>query len=116
MAAKDLDVVWSVFMEEQGRAIQGWIADELEQTREIFDYQDGTHIKWVAPDRLGFLITLSTAEVDDLLMAWEDAHKGDESASHWLIARCAKAFAMLEAAVDLMDGDDDEVDDEMHDR
>lgn len=104
MGADDLDedeVAWATFIDEHGREIQEWISDEMEQTREIFDFKDGTHIKWVDGENLGFLITLSAEEVADLLSAWEDAHLGSEVASDWLIGRCAKAFAMLEVAMEM---------------
>lgn len=99
MSGDSLDVAWDTFMDEHGNGIQQWVLSEMEQTREIFDFKDGTHIKWVDGDNIGFLITLSAEEVCDMLTAWEDAHLGSPQASDWLLARCAKAFAMLEVAM-----------------
>jgi|TARA_R110000787_G_scaffold258626_1_gene363846 hypothetical protein len=103
----DLENLWPAFMNEHGDDIQDWVADELEDTRGLFDCDDGTHIKWVDEDTVGFLICLSTSEVHDLLQAWEDAHNGSSDASGWLMKRCAKAFAMLEVACDIKDDPDE---------
>lgn len=101
MADQELDVAWATFMADQGDEINQWIADSLEETRETFDFHDGTHIKWVNDNNLGFLITLNRDEVASLLDAWDQAHDGNIIAAEWVMDRCAALFGMLEAASEL---------------
>ena len=82
MEESALDVAWNKFIESEGRAIEKEIYDELKETANIFDVEDGTHAKWTTDRVLGLLLVLDEEEAEFLLAAFHAGIDGIEDATY----------------------------------
>jgi hypothetical protein len=103
LSNNEVDGQWLAWFENHGEEIEDWVSNEMKETRENFDFQDGSHAKWVDEQNLGLLMTFSSDDIVDLLSAWDDAHEGSFDAASFVMAKAAKVFSMLAAAARLMD-------------
>ena len=90
-------------VKENGKEIEDWVSDSLEETREVFEFADGTHAKWVSPNELGLLITFEIDDVIDLLSAWDDAHAGSFEAASEVMHQTKRIIMMLERSIGIAD-------------
>ena len=67
MEESSLDVEWNKFIEDQGESIEKEIYEELQETANIFDVEDGTHAKWTNDRVLGLLLVFNEDEAEFLL-------------------------------------------------
>ena len=82
MEESALDVAWNKFIESEGRAIEKEIYEELQETANIFDVEDGTHAKWTTDRVLGLLLVLDEEEAEFLLAAFHAGIDGIEDATY----------------------------------
>ena len=82
MEESALDVAWNKFIESEGRAIEKEIYEELQETANIFDVEDGTHAKWTSDRVLGLLLVLDEEEAEFLLAAFHAGIDGIEDATY----------------------------------
>ena len=82
MEESSLDVAWNKFIESEGRAIEKEIYEELQETANIFDVEDGTHAKWTSDRVLGLLLVLDEEEAEFLLAAFHAGIDGIEDATY----------------------------------
>jgi|TARA_R100001530_G_scaffold54015_1_gene39857 hypothetical protein len=82
MEESSLDVAWNKFIEDQGESIEKEIYEELKETANIFDVDDGTHAKWTDDRILGLLLVLDEDEAEFLLAAFHAGIDGIEDASY----------------------------------
>ncbi len=82
MEESALDVAWNKFIEDEGRAIEKEIYEELQETAHIFDVEDGTHAKWTSDRILGLLLVLDEDEAEFLLAAFHAGIEGVDDASY----------------------------------
>ena len=81
MEESALDVAWNKFIEDEGRAIEKEIYEELQETANIFDVEDGTHAKWTSDRILGLLLVFDEDEAEFLLAAFHASIEGVDDAS-----------------------------------
>lgn len=98
-----MEAKWLEWFEAEGQEIEEWISDSLEQSREVFEFADGTHAKWVSANELGLLITIDIDDVIDLLAAWDDAHAGSYEAAEHVMNQTKRIIMMLERAIGISD-------------
>ena len=82
MEESALDVAWNKFIEDEGRAIEKEIYEELQETANIFDVEDGTHAKWTSDRILGLLLVFDEDEAEFLLAAFNAGFEGVYDASY----------------------------------
>ena len=82
MEESALDVAWNKFIEDEGRAIEKEISEELQETANIFDVEDGTHAKWTSDRILGLLLVFDEDEAEFLLAAFHAGIEGVDDASY----------------------------------
>ena len=82
MEESSRDVAWNKFNEDQGESIEKEIYEELQETANIFDVEDGTHAKWTTDRVLGLLLVLDEEEAEFLLAAFHAGIDGIEDATY----------------------------------
>lgn len=102
MGGVDMDKWWANFTASPAATeVEQWVWSEIERTRPVFDYQDGTHAKWVDGTNLGVLVTFELDELAKLLLAWEEANEEhNEFAADFIMGWVGALMRMLELAAE----------------
>lgn len=97
-----MDKWWASFTSSPAAAeAEQWVWSEIERTRPVFDYQDGTHAKWIDRANLGVLVTFELDELAKLLLAWDEANEDqNEFAADFVMGWVGALMRMLEAAAE----------------
>lgn len=95
------DQMWARFLTDHGRDLEGWVQNELERTRGLFDTDDGSHAKWVSGTQLGALLLFDVDVLAKLLAAWEEAAEHNEFAAEHVMAWMSYVMDMLERATEM---------------
>jgi hypothetical protein len=111
MEESALDVAWNKFIESEGRAIEKEIYDELKETANIFDVEDGTHAKWTTDRVLGLLLVLDEEEAEFLLAAFHAGIDGIEDATYTWAAWATCLMGIIKQSLVVLPDDYDLSDD-----
>lgn len=106
MDSNEVDTLWEEWFANNGEEIEDWVTNSLKNSRETFEFQDGTHAKWVNKRELGLLLKIDIDEIIDLLAAWDDANAGSFEAVEHVMGKVTQIIRMLEASVGLDEGID----------
>ena len=99
----EVDTLWNEWFQQNGEEIEEWVSDSLKNSRHSFEFQDGTHAKWVNGTELGLLIRTDIDDIISLLAAWDDANAGSYEATEHVMNKVSQIIHMLEASVGLSD-------------
>ena len=111
MEESALDVAWNKFIESEGRAIEKEIYEELQETANIFDVEDGTHAKWTSDRVLGLLLVLDEEEAEFLLAAFHAGIDGIEDATYTWAAWATCLMGIIKQSLVVLPDDYDLSDD-----
>ena len=111
MEESALDVAWNKFIESEGRAIEKEIYEELQETANIFDVEDGTHAKWTSDRVLGLLLVLDEEEAEFLLAAFHAGIDGTEDATYSWAAWATCLMGIIKQSLVVLPDDYDLSDD-----
>ena len=111
MEESALDVAWNKFIESEGRAIEKEIYEELQETANIFDVEDGTHAKWTTDRVLGLLLVLDEEEAEFLLAAFHAGIDGIEDATYTWAAWATCLMGIIKQSLVVLPDDYDLSDD-----
>lgn len=111
MEESALDVAWNKFIESEGRAIEKEIYEELQETANIFDVEDGTHAKWTTDRVLGLLLVLDEEEAEFLLAAFHAGIDGIEDATYSWAAWATCLMGIIKQSLVVLPDDYDLSDD-----
>ena len=107
MEESSLDVAWNKFIEDQGESIEKEIYEELQETANIFDVEDGTHAKWTTDRVLGLLLVLDEEEAEFLLAAFHAGIDGIEDATYSWAAWATSLMGIIKQSLVVLPDDYD---------
>ena len=105
MEESSLDVAWNKFIEDQGESIEKEIYEELQETANIFDVEDGTHAKWTSDRILGLLLVFNEDEAEFLLAAFHAGIEGIEDASYSWAAWVTSLMGIIKQSLYILPDD-----------
>jgi len=105
MEESSLDVEWNKFIEDQGESIEKEIYEELQETANIFDVEDGTHAKWTNDRVLGLLLVFNEDEAEFLLAAFHAGIEGIEDASYSWAAWVTSLMGIIKQSLYILPDD-----------
>ena len=107
MEESSLDVAWNKFIEDQGESIEKEIYEELKETANVFDVEDGTHAKWTNDRILGLLLVFDEDEAEFLLSAFHAGIEGIDDASYAWAAWATALMGIIKQSLVVLPDDYD---------